>query len=175
MNDSAFGLTAVDLDPRRGGRDRDRRPDRHRHLLHESLRLSRSSAGLGRGQGLRPRLRIIGRKLYLPDSPEELPPAHWLIVRNRRFASPVWCTWPMVCQGESVHARGSAMVDWNPNSRHHPPVPVPCALSTAAHSLGRSARTSGLGAGPGGFGFHGSSLSHQARSCPQPSPSGGGS
>ena len=75
MNDSAFGLTAVGLDPGRGGGAQDRRPDRDRHLVHEPLRLSRPGPGLGRCQGLRPGLQPVGRGLRLPHPAQELPSA----------------------------------------------------------------------------------------------------
>ncbi len=48
MNDSDFGLTAAIWTARRGCGARDRRPGPGRHVVHESLRLPRSGAGLGR-------------------------------------------------------------------------------------------------------------------------------
>ena len=100
MNDSRFGLTASvwtrDAEAAAAIGDRVETGT----LLPEPMRLSRSGAGLGRDQEFGPRLRPIGRELYPPHPPEELPPAHWPIIRNRRFASTVWCTWPMVCQGD---------------------------------------------------------------------------
>ena len=50
-----------DLDRRRGCGHLDRRARRHRHLVHEPLRLSRSGARLDRREGLRPRLHAVGR------------------------------------------------------------------------------------------------------------------
>ena len=59
MNDSDFGLTAAiwTADERRGARAR--RAGRDRHVVHESLRLPRPGAGLGRRQGFGPRLHAV--------------------------------------------------------------------------------------------------------------------
>src|SRR5579871_3817727 len=65
-----------DLDRGREGGDPHRRPGRDRHLVHESVRLSRSSTCLGRGQGLRPRLHLESGRLRIPDPSKILSPAH---------------------------------------------------------------------------------------------------
>src|SRR5262249_8792405 len=56
---------------------------RDRHLVHEPLRLSRSGAGLDRGQGFRPRLHAEPHRLRASDAAEELPPAHQDLRRPR--------------------------------------------------------------------------------------------
>ena len=62
MNDTAYGLTAAIWTARRRTPALcDRRSHRHRHLVHESLRLSRPGARVGGRQGLRPRLHAVGR------------------------------------------------------------------------------------------------------------------
>ena len=74
MNDK-FGLTAAIWT---GDEEaaRDRRPGPGWNLVHESVRLSRSGAGLGRRQGLGTRLHALGDRLRAPDAAEIVPSTH---------------------------------------------------------------------------------------------------
>ena len=74
MNDSAFGLTAAIWTADVDAAERDRRPRRDRHRVHEPLRLSRSRARLDRRQGFRPR-RTLSRSASRSHPPEILSPA----------------------------------------------------------------------------------------------------
>ena len=95
--------------------------------------------------------------------------------RNRRRRRPVHGAWAKNGPGRFQHARHPALGDRHPDPGDHPALSVQRALSTAAHAAGRSARRRGGVGGLGGLGFQGSSVSHQARSAPQPSPGGGAS
>ena len=57
-----------DLDGRRGSGAGDRRPGADGHLVHESLRLPRPGAGVGRRQGLGARLHAVGGRVRAPDA-----------------------------------------------------------------------------------------------------------
>ena len=63
MNDSPYGAHRLGLDAGRGGGAVDRQPGRHRHLVHEPLRLSGPGAGLDRRQAVRSRLQPVGAGL----------------------------------------------------------------------------------------------------------------
>ena len=73
MNDTAFGLTAAIWTADEEAARRDRRSRADRNLVHESLRLPRPGARVGRRQGLGAGRHAVRRRLRAPDAAEVVP------------------------------------------------------------------------------------------------------